>query len=652
MIRVRFICICFLTIAILAGVSQTAVAAPAVTIEAGRTGEPISKYVYGQFIEHQGRCIYGGIWAEMIEDRKFYFPIAPIMPGVGVISQGGMGVVMGAEISPWRPIGLNKNVIMTQENSYVGKHSPRVKLDGQTLRGIMQDGLALRNGKKYEGRVVLAGSSSAKVQVSLVWGSGHNGRQTITIDNLTDEYTKTPLSFTATGDADNGRIEIVGSGEGSFYIGAVSLMAGDNIHGMRADTIKLLKELDGTVYRWPGGIFVNSYDWRDGIGDPDKRPAYRTYAYYDLQEQWVQTLETNDFGMDEFLTLCRIINTEPYIAVNSGFGDDHSAGQQVEYANGSTNTPMGKLRAANGHREPYNVKLWGIGNEMWVPMVEGYMALSQYVIKHNLFADAMRKADPSIKLVAVGDMWSETMLGNCAEHMDFISEHFYCDEISPAAAHARQIPDRVRGVAAAHRDYCNRLDSLKDKDILIVMDEWNYGYGPELYGEAAPRRFFKDGLGIAEGLHEIYRNSDIFFMANTHPINVHGGIKTTKTEIVFETQGLVMKMYRQHFGNLPVAVTGNAEPLSVAVAWTDDHKALTIGIVNATEQKYKLAMNLEDAQLTGEGQLWQIVHCDPMGYNEPGQEPQVVIEEKPLRGISNELSVSPMSINIYKLAVR
>jgi len=643
MVRLRFICVCFAIAAILSIMFQmpAAIAADdatvkkaAVTIEAGKTGEPISKYIFGQFVEHQGRCIYGGVWAEMLEDRKFYYPV-------------------GAEKSPWRPIGSKEAVMMVTDNSYVGEHTPKVKLAGQTPCGIVQAELALREGRKYEGHIVLAGSSSAKVQVSLQLGEGANEKQTITIDNLTNEYTRTPLSFTAGGDTDNGRFEITGSGGGSFNIGVVSLMPADNIHGMRADTIKLLRELNAAIYRWPGGLFVNYYDWRDGIGERDKRPPRLNAAYAGDTEGWVAMLEMNDFGLDEFMRLCSELGTEAYMIVNAAYGDEYSAAAEVEYFNGPEYSPMGSLRAANGHPEPYTVKFWGIGNEMWE---EGYLSLNNYIRRHNMFADKMRQADPSIKLVAVGDQWSEAMLRNCAEHMDFISEHFYAftKETDSVLEHAQHIPGGVREIAGDLHRFREQIEQLRDTDIRIALDEWNYFWGgrEEIYGEAAPRYFFRDALGIAMGLQEMFRNSDVIYMANAHPVNVHGQIKTTKTEAAFEVTGLVFKIYSRHFGRLPVAVAGDIEPLDVAAAWTDGRKALTVGIVNATDHKYEITMALKEAQLTGEGRLWLIVSSDPMAYNEPGKPPQVVIEVKQLSGISRKLNVPPLSINLYELPVK
>ncbi len=122
-------------------------------------------------------------------------------------------------------------------------------------------------------------------------------------------------------------------------------MPADNVQGFRPDTLALLRELNAPVYRWPGGNFVSGYNWRDGIGDRDKRPPRKNPAW--------KGVEHNDVGIHEFMALCALLETEPYIAVNSGLGDVASAADEVEYVNGAAATPMGKLRAANGHAEPY-----------------------------------------------------------------------------------------------------------------------------------------------------------------------------------------------------------------------------------------------------------------------------------------------------------
>ena len=301
---------CFVAVAVCEGsavdketthMQDETVMSKSVTIDTSKTNEPISKYIYGQFIEHLGRCIYGGIWAEMLEDRKFYYPVTADFSPWQTIEPpdnrwSGAGVpykIIGG--SPWQIVGPADNVTMVKENSYVGEHTPCINLVGErNPGGIAQSELGLVANKKYTGRVVIAGGPQAgPVKVSLIWGKDKKDRQSITIDELSSEFVKIPLAFKAGASTDNGRLEIVGYGKGMFKIGTVSLMPADNIKGFRADTIKLMKELNSPVYRWPGGNFVSGYNWRDGIGERDRRPPRKNPAWTGI--------EHNDVGIHEFM---------------------------------------------------------------------------------------------------------------------------------------------------------------------------------------------------------------------------------------------------------------------------------------------------------------------------------------------------------------
>ena len=591
-------------------------------IDASKQGEPISQLIYGQFIEHLGRCIYGGIWAEMLEDRKFFHPI-------------------GHEESPWRAEGPAGAVEMSPDAPYVGEHTP-VIIGGA---GIAHAGLGLQEGRRYVGRAVLAGDGGAgPVEVRLVWGDGPDDCDRAVIPSVTAALAKHPFAFTARESTDDGRLEITVGGTGSVRVGAVSLMPADNVDGMRADTLALLKELDAPIYRWPGGNFVSGYDWRAGIGDPDRRPPRKNPAW--------QGIEHNDFGIDEFMAFCRALGTEPYIVVNTGLGGAEMAVQELEYSNGPSYSRMGRLRAENGHEEPYGVVWWGLGNEMYGNWQLGHIPLTDYMGRNNEFADRLRAVDPSIRLVAVGAVgeWSEGMLADCADHMDALSEHFYCQENSEVAAHVRQIPDNVRRIAEAHRVYRESIAALRGKDIRIALDEWNYWYGPHVFGELGTRYFLKDALGVAAGLNEFARNSDIYVMANyAQTVNVIGCIKTTKTDAGLETTGLVLQAYRRHFGTIPVAVEGDGGGCDIAAAWTTDRSALTIAAVNPTPQPVSLPLDVRGATLSGAGTAWVIAGSDPMLYNDPGGEQPVCIEERSLAGVSDNLTVPPLSACIYRI---
>ena len=176
--------------------------------------------------------------------------------------------------------------------------------------------------------LIAGGSEAGPIEVSLVWGAGPSGRQTVTIRTFDERYRPYPIAFTAGASSDDARLEIAAARQrAGSASGTVSLMPADNVEGLRPDTLALLRELDAPVYRWPGGNFVSGYNWRDGIGDRDRRPPRKNPAW--------KGVEHNDVGIDEFMALCRLIGTEPYIAVNSGLGDAASAAAQVEYANGA-----------------------------------------------------------------------------------------------------------------------------------------------------------------------------------------------------------------------------------------------------------------------------------------------------------------------------
>ena len=128
------------------------------------------------------------------------------------------------QLRKWRPVGPDEVVVMDKDQPFVGDQSPRIALDPSTPHGIRQSGLALVKGKKYAGRIYLRGTPGSKVNVSLIWGEGENGRQTISFTALTNEYKKFPLNFTSQADASDASLEIIGTGAGNFHIGAVSLM--------------------------------------------------------------------------------------------------------------------------------------------------------------------------------------------------------------------------------------------------------------------------------------------------------------------------------------------------------------------------------------------------------------------------------------------
>jgi len=587
--------------------------------------EPMPVYIYGQFIEHLGRCIYGGIWAEMLEDRKFWY-------------------VPGTSESAWRISGEQDLLSMDNKDPFTGSQTPVLAADGDKKAILFQENLGLKENLDYNGRIVLKATNGIqKAFVTLKWD---DKTEVFEIAGLANKYSTYTLKFKSTVLVHDAVISIEPIGKGKLWIGTVSLMPSDNIEGFRSDVVALLRELNSPVYRWPGGNFVSGYNWRDGIGDRDKRPPRKNPAW--------QGVEANDVGIHEFMRLCELIKTEPYIAVNAGLGNSDEAMAEVQYTNGEENTPMGKIRASNGHDKPWKVKFWSIGNEMYGDWQLGHMSTEQFVVKNNDFADRMRSVDPSIKLIAVGDLgdWDRMVLTNCSDKMDYISEHFYKQDYPRDGLmnHVKQIPDAIREKAVSHREYRNSIPALKGKDIRICLDEWNYWYGPYIYGELGTRYFFRDAMGIAAGLNEYSKNSDIIYMANyAQTVNVIGCIKTNTTHSVFDATGQVLKLYRHKFGFIPVEVKGETRPFNIGATLTSGGDTLALSVVNPTWEAVEFPLSITGSNASADIEIWRVTSPDDMSTNEPGREPTVIIAGPEVAKFSNKLKAGPASISIFRI---
>ena len=677
------------------------------TVDATQVKESISKYLYGMFIEHIGNLINHSLWSEMLDDRKFYFPIdsKPEPQPSGAPN----AIRQRMQYKKWRPVGPDEFITMDGTHTFVGEHSPEIKLEAATPHGIQQSGLVVRKGKSYVGRIYLAGTPAAKVKVSLVWGTGAQDRQEITEPTLHTEYAKFPLKFAAQSDSDDARLEIVGTGTGSFHIGTVSLMPADNLHGFRPDTIDVLRQLKSGFWRLPGGNFLSDYDWHVGIGDPDKRPPSWDYAW--------NAMQPNDVGMDELMEMCKLLGVEPYITVNAGLGGAESAAEEVEYINGSTNTRMGALRARNGHPEPYRVKYWNVGNEPYGFWEIGWTPLRYWVIKHRDFVKAMRAVDPSITILASGAMpdemtvtgnarmatgkvvgefgtdadWTGGLFSKCWGTFDGVTEHWYARSgtrfdldigqhdpytggttMPPRYGYvpvkqsliewARVPSNRVRVKAEEWAHYQELYPAIKDKKTFLSIDEWAYTGTPT---------DLKLALAYAMVLQEMFRHTDFIKMsAFTMGVST---INFTATEASFNTTGLMFKLYRDHFGTVPLEVSGNSPqpapkwpiggeqpatspgsptyPLDISAAFTADRKFLTVAVVNATEEPQSLSLKIKGVHATGQAKMWEMAGASPDAANVLGKAPEVQVAEKVMSASTERLSVPPVSISVFQLAM-
>ena len=313
--------------------------------------------------------------------------------------------------------------------------------------------------------------------------------------------------------------------------------------GFRTDVLALLRELRLGVLRWPGGNFVSNYPWADGIGPAPYRPRRPELAWGGE--------EPNTFGTDEFLAYCAELGTEPYICLNMGTGTLAEALAWVEYCNSARNTHWAARRRANGHDEPYGVRYWALGNEMYGPWQVGQLTAAEYVREATRWARAIRMLDPEAKLVACGETglteWDAIVAEGLAGLVDYYSIHIYTgsDDYWTNVLQPHQA-ERAIKTTAALIDRAAYLQGL-DRGPAIAYDEWNVWYrtvpgstGPGSTGpgdhepqdtggeELAERYSHPDALAVATYLNIFVRNCASVRMANlAQLVNAIAPIVTT-----------------------------------------------------------------------------------------------------------------------------
>jgi alpha-L-arabinofuranosidase len=276
--------------------------------------------------------------------------------------------------------------------------------------------------------------------------------------------------------------------------------------GFRRDVIDMIREMGVSVVRYPGGNFVSGYTWEDGIGPRDQRPVRLDLAWF--------TRENNQVGTDEFLRWCAAANTEPMLAVNLGTRGIDAARSLVEYCNFPGGTYWSDLRKANGAADPYNVKLWCLGNEMDGPWQIGAKTAEEYGRLACETAKTMKWVDPSIELVACGSSnrsmptfgaWEETVLMHTYEHVDYISLHTYYgntdNDTSDFLARSLDMDHFISSVAAT----CDHVQARKrgKKQVNLSFDEWNVWFHSHVSDQSIPKWSFARPL-----LEDIYTLED------------------------------------------------------------------------------------------------------------------------------------------------
>ncbi|HMU08416.1 MAG TPA: alpha-L-arabinofuranosidase C-terminal domain-containing protein [Ferruginibacter sp.] len=461
---------------------------------------------------------------------------------------------------------------------------------------------------------------------------------------------------------------------GGFYVGENNKTI-SNKNGIRLDVVEALRKLKTPVLRWPGGCFADNYHWKDGIGPKNKRKHIENVS-------WGNVRDDNSFGTNEFLQLCELMGTEPYLAVNMGSGTVQEAAEWVQYVNHANGSSyLTDLRQQSGRQNPWNVKYWGVGNESWD--CGGHMTVDYYINEYKKYATFMTSYNNTEGLfrIAVGPgwddfKWTEELMKNIPLKMiEGVSIHHYSVINWSKKGSATQFTEeeyfktmeqayRMEGMIAGNSEVMDKYDPKKK--VALVVDEWGGWYevepgtnGAFLYQQNSMRDAMIAGLTL-----NIFNNHcDRVRMANlAQCVNVlQAVILTNKEKMILTPTYHVMEMYNVHQDALmlPLTITSNeysfAEKKLKAVsasASKDKNGIVHISLVNidaATEQEVSIDLGSLPARTVTGRILRSGKLQDHNSFDEPAKVAPASFTNTVLTGSNLTVKVPPFSVLVLAL---
>ena len=453
--------------------------------------------------------------------------------------------------------------------------------------GLQQVGFCVKPRQTYEGSIWAKGDAAGGLEVQLV---DEKGRQTTeTLEAPSSNWREYFFALMPEWSSDNATLRIGTKGEGKVWIDQVSMMpkAWKGQGGFRPDLLQAIAALRPPIIRWPGGCFASSYQWKQGIGPQHKRLPHPREIWDDL--------DVYNYGTDEFIEMCRRVGAEPLIVVNMGFenwnnnAENHDYTQDIldwiEYCNGPADSTWGKVRAANGHPEPYNVMYWEMDNETWHTPAGTY---AQRVLE---VAPLMKKVDPSITLIACGSggmgrrnrngmEYNRMVIERCAHMLDYISIHHY--------ENAGRFAEGPRDYEVFFREIGELIKKSRNPNLKIYVSEWN-----------AQSTDWRTGLYCGGLLNAFERCGDILTMGGPALFLRHTSATAWDNAFInFDNRTwfpapnyVVMKLWRDHYAPYRIDVTGEMNDLNIVGTKSSDGKNLYLKCVNSSNVSKKIQLN-------------------------------------------------------------
>ena len=579
---------------------RTGGAEAVVTIEADKPeGTPVQAELFGNFFEHLGFAVQGGVLAQLLRNPSFYPHHNLSERDLRTLKENGRTMELLHRLSDeerrtystWRPhvrcTGFGLMILDDDTQNGVplpwritpegaGRGNAPGRVGHAVVLRVREEGVSLRQGvfaphrreRRYEGHIWVKATGAGALRVEFRRRGG--SEEVLAQKEFPwpgDLWTKLHFELVIP----EGLLHplepvdfcITAHGTGRLWVDRAVLLPADHIEGFDPEVVQAARRLAPPVLRGPGGNFVSGYHFWHGIGDIDLRQTFPNDAWGGIED--------NFLGIDEFLRFCELIGAEPHICVNMGDGCAEEAAAWVEYVNGPPDSRWGKKRAQNGRREPYNVKWWEIGNEIYGPWQIGHCGADENARRYREWAEAMRAVDPSIKLIATGNFadfiephhhWHEILLEQGGPDVECISLHALpnnVQEIAPDTA-----PEQLWNALMAHTARWETIDlpALKalagrlrpDREITVAVTEWG------ILGDPGKPHVCNIGGAVyaALFLNMAMRMKEFVVLANATAI-LHGGcIRKAGTIVYTDPQVEVIRRHTLLAGSrlLPVAYEG------------------------------------------------------------------------------------------------
>jgi alpha-N-arabinofuranosidase len=455
---------------------------------------------------------------------------------------------------------------------------------------------------------------------------------------------------------------------GGFYVGEDSDIP--NTAGVRMDVVEALRELSIPNLRWPGGCFADTYHWKDGIGPKEERPSI-------LNIWWGNVREDNSFGTHEFLNMCELLGTEPYLSANVGSGTPQELADWIKYTNHPAGTsPMPELRETYGREEPWKVTYWGIGNEAWG--CGGNMTPEYYsdvYRRYATFTTDWRNSDGLVRVASGASSsdynWTEVLMKNIPKNLiEAMALHHYSvidwGNKGPSTAFSEGQYFTIMERALMMEELIQKHTAIMDKydpeqRVALFVDEWGGWYDPEPGtnpGFLYQQNTMRDAMIAGTTLNIFNNHADRVKMANlAQAVNVlQAVILTDEEKMILTPTYHVMRMYKVHqdatliplsFESPEYKHEGKSLPAISASASRDEAGNIHFSLVNIdSEEAHEIQLDVSGLDLSGA--TGEILSSDKLqdynSFDDPDKVQPESFKKIQLKGGTLSLEIPPFSV--------